>query len=229
MRAIPISRRIFKDKKVTLDSTPVISPWRSTPRSSVVIFLSAVFCVFAIIGFATDILDMGNQQMIRFVIGVAATGLFAVAYAYAGVSLRGRFWIAFFPLLALQLFVTTFAAYRFPDPPRPAQLSGIEFAQMHGRLTFDALAIIVSVALGYAGFVVVFINEGRRYIRAQAEKTILDAEMAAAREVQQVILPEAGESFPGYAVESVYLPAQQVGGDFFQILPAGRAGLLIVL
>jgi serine phosphatase RsbU (regulator of sigma subunit) len=34
---------------------------------------------------------------------------------------------------------------------------------------------------------------------------------------------------PGYAVESVYLPAQQVGGDFFQVLPGEDGSLLIVV
>jgi serine phosphatase RsbU (regulator of sigma subunit) len=53
--------------------------------------------------------------------------------------------------------------------------------------------------------------------------------MSAAREVQQVILPPQGESFPGYLVESVYQPAQQVGGDFFQVLRAGNGGLLLVI
>ena len=53
--------------------------------------------------------------------------------------------------------------------------------------------------------------------------------MAAAREIQQVIVPEKGEAFPGYVVDSVYQPARQVGGDFFQILPAGDDGLLVVV
>jgi len=57
----------------------------------------------------------------------------------------------------------------------------------------------------------------------------LESEMAAARQVQQLILPERGESFPGFTVESVYQPAQQVGGDFFQILPVDGGGLLIVV
>jgi len=30
-------------------------------------------------------------------------------------------------------------------------------------------------------------------------------------------------------VDSVYQPAQQVGGDFFQVLPAGEGGLLVVV
>jgi serine phosphatase RsbU (regulator of sigma subunit) len=53
--------------------------------------------------------------------------------------------------------------------------------------------------------------------------------MAAAREIQQVIVPEKGEAFPGFVVESVYQPARQVGGDFFQVLPAGKEGLLVVM
>lgn len=205
------------------------SPWRTTPRSSLLIFLSAVFCVFTILGFATDILDMGNEQLTRFAIGVAATGSFAVAYAYAGISLRAKFWKAFFPLVALQLLVMNLAAYWFPDPQRPAILSPFDMKHLQGRLTFDALAIIAAVGLGYTGFVLVFIREGRRHIRAHAEKAVLDGEMAAAREVQLVMLPESGELFSGYVVESLYRPAQQVGGDFFQILPVGNRGLLIVL
>ena len=215
--------------KVELDSTKNVSGWQNTPRLSIVVFLAAVFFVFAIIGFANDILDMGNQQPIRFWIGVVATGLFAVGYASSGIVLRRKFWKAFFPLLGAQILTMGLSANWFPDLPRPAQLTPAEMESIHDRLTFDALAIIAAVSLGYAGFITVFISEGRRFIKARTEKAVLDAEMAAAREVQQVIVPEAGESFPGYAVESVYRPAQQVGGDFFQILPVGQSGLLIVL
>ncbi len=212
-----------------MDSKPAVSPLRNMPRTSVAIFLAAVFCVIGIIGFAIDILDMGNQQPIRFVTGVLAAGLFAVCYAYSGLTLRGKFWKAFFPLVSLQILLSFFTASWFPDPPWSAQPSVAQFAQIHDRLTIDALGTILGVGLGYAGFVFVFVSEGRRYVKAQTEKAVLDSEVAAAREVQQLILPEAGESFPGFAVESVYRPAQQVGGDFFQILPAGNNGLLIVL
>jgi serine phosphatase RsbU (regulator of sigma subunit) len=53
--------------------------------------------------------------------------------------------------------------------------------------------------------------------------------MAAAREVQQVILPEAVEAVPGFKVESLYQPAQEVGGDFFQLVPDRKGGLVIVV
>jgi hypothetical protein len=78
--------------------------------------------------------------------------------------------------------------------------------------------------LGSLGIIMV-----QRFTRLSREQAVLEGEMAAAREVQQVILPEAVDSVPGFTVESVYQPAQQVGGDFFQILPAGKGGLLAVV
>jgi drug/metabolite transporter (DMT)-like permease len=68
-----------------------------------------------------------------------------------------------------------------------------------------------------------------RSTRMSRQQALLEGEVAAAREVQQVILPEQVETVPGFTVESVYQPAQQVGGDFFQILPAGNGGLLLIL
>jgi serine phosphatase RsbU (regulator of sigma subunit) len=61
------------------------------------------------------------------------------------------------------------------------------------------------------------------------QQALLEGELAAAREVQQVIVPERTEAVRGFRVESVYEPAQQVGGDFFQVLPAGDGGLLVVI
>jgi serine phosphatase RsbU (regulator of sigma subunit) len=53
--------------------------------------------------------------------------------------------------------------------------------------------------------------------------------VAAAREIQQIILPEQAEPVPGFTLETIYEPAQQVGGDFFQVLPAGDGGMLVVI
>lgn len=68
-----------------------------------------------------------------------------------------------------------------------------------------------------------------RATRISRQQALLEGELEAARQVQQVILPDQIESIPGFAIESVYLPAQQVGGDFFQILPIANGGLLLVL
>jgi Stage II sporulation protein E (SpoIIE) len=54
-------------------------------------------------------------------------------------------------------------------------------------------------------------------------------EMRNAREVQQVLVPLEVPSIPGFKIESVYIPAGEVGGDFFQILPAPNDGVLAVI
>jgi phosphoserine phosphatase RsbU/P len=65
--------------------------------------------------------------------------------------------------------------------------------------------------------------------RLSRQGAVFENELAAAREVQQVLVPEAIEAVPGFTIETAYLPAQQVGGDFFQILPTANGGLLLVL
>ena len=58
---------------------------------------------------------------------------------------------------------------------------------------------------------------------------MLEGEMRAARSVQQVIIPEAIPLVPNFALESIYKPAGEVGGDFFQILPTASGGVLIAI
>jgi hypothetical protein len=58
----------------------------------------------------------------------------------------------------------------------------------------------------------------RYVIETQARRTALEQEMQSAREIQQVLIPETLPSLEGFAVTSAYTPAQEVGGDFFQIL-----------
>lgn len=84
----------------------------------------------------------------------------------------------------------------------------------------------VSSILSTLAFAIIMLLRSMRMSRRQA---LLEGELAAAQQVQQVLLPEELETFPGFTVESVYQPAQQVGGDFFQILPARQGGLLVIV
>jgi sigma-B regulation protein RsbU (phosphoserine phosphatase) len=56
----------------------------------------------------------------------------------------------------------------------------------------------------------------------------LSAEFEAAREVQQqLVIPPV--DIPGFQLESAYLPAKQVGGDFFRVRPVAEDGALVVV
>jgi serine phosphatase RsbU (regulator of sigma subunit) len=59
-----------------------------------------------------------------------------------------------------------------------------------------------------------------RYMRdISRRQAALEQEFKSARELQQVLIPETLPELLGYAVTSSYRPAQEVGGDFFQIIP----------
>lgn len=59
-----------------------------------------------------------------------------------------------------------------------------------------------------------------RYVRDTSRRqSQLEQEFKSARELQQVLIPEEIPPIPGFALTSAYRPAQEVGGDFFQIIP----------
>ena len=69
-----------------------------------------------------------------------------------------------------------------------------------------------------------------RYSVEQSERqAALEQEFRSAQELQQVLIPETLPSLEGYAVTSAYRPAQQVGGDFFQLIAQPDGSALLVL
>jgi phosphoserine phosphatase RsbU/P len=69
----------------------------------------------------------------------------------------------------------------------------------------------------------------RRFSLARQEETRLSGEFESARNIQSLLIPSKPPVTPGFAIESVYLPASEVGGDFFQIMPANDGSLLVVV
>ena len=66
-------------------------------------------------------------------------------------------------------------------------------------------------------------------LQQAAEKKRLEAEMRLAREIQMSLLPGGPLLIPGITVSAMCVPAREVGGDYYDILPLpdGRYGLLI--
>ncbi|MFZ0340155.1 MAG: SpoIIE family protein phosphatase, partial [Terracidiphilus sp.] len=80
---------------------------------------------------------------------------------------------------------------------------------------------LLLVALVYAVY--------RYSAESHRQQARLEEEIRNARAVQQVLIPEAIPATPGFKVESVYKPAEEVGGDFFQIMPLRGGGVLSVI
>ena len=77
--------------------------------------------------------------------------------------------------------------------------------------------------------VVMLIAMTFRLRRIQDRTRAIEQEVAAARSVQQILIPAETPSVPGLAIETVYKPAGVVGGDFFQVLPLPSGGALAVV
>jgi Stage II sporulation protein E (SpoIIE) len=68
-----------------------------------------------------------------------------------------------------------------------------------------------------------------RFTRVSREQTRVAAELAAAREIQQRLVPAKLPEVKGYSIEAAYFPADEVGGDFYQVLEQGDGSTLAVV
>jgi serine phosphatase RsbU (regulator of sigma subunit) len=99
---------------------------------------------------------------------------------------------------------------------------------IHGNY-FDAQNMAVTLlllAIIYAVF---------RYSQEQSQrKGALEQEFKSAQELQRILIPEALPPLGGYAVTCAYRPAQEVGGDFYQVIAVrdgstqNGAGLIVI-
>ena len=137
--------------------------------------------------------------------------------------------ILLIPAVLLSLFIDLLfvfgAMYQFPAS-RAAAVRGFNLIDRHHAGPFiipfnDLCGILSTISLA-----VIMLLRSTRMSRRQAH---FEAELEAAQQVQQVLVPEHAGMVPGFEVESVYLPAEMVGGDFFQVIPAGDGGLLVVV
>ena len=107
--------------------------------------------------------------------------------------------------------------------------AGTRFIAALNGLPVGPISINFGTACDTLSVIVLAIIILLRSTRMSQRQAQIEAELEAAQQVQQVLVPEKTTLVPGFAVEAVYLPAQQVGGDFFQVLPAGGGGLLVVV
>jgi len=98
-------------------------------------------------------------------------------------------------------------------------------------LTIQAgpIPIHVSTIGGYAGILVIVLIVFFRYLRVQRDQEHATNELAAARGVQELLIPREKLATPGFEVDSVYSPASEVGGDFFHVQTVGREGIIVVI
>jgi hypothetical protein len=81
----------------------------------------------------------------------------------------------------------------------------------------------------FTGILVIVLIIFFRFLRIQRTQERVSSELEAARSVQELLIPLEKPATPGFEVDSVYNPANEVGGDFFHVQAIGDRGMLVVI
>jgi phosphoserine phosphatase RsbU/P len=81
----------------------------------------------------------------------------------------------------------------------------------------------------FVGMLIIVIIIFARFLRIHRDRERASSELAAARNVQELMIPHEKLPTPGFEVDSVYNPATEVGGDFYHLDPTPDGGLLVVI
>ncbi len=93
-----------------------------------------------------------------------------------------------------------------------------------GGYFFD-LGFVLSTLL----FLALIFTIAREQFLERERQARIELEVKSAREIQQILVPEETPAIPGLSIASVYRPAEEVGGDFFQVIATAGGGALIAL
>ncbi len=103
-----------------------------------------------------------------------------------------------------------------------ARMVGVGFSL--GEYKFGMRAILETLS-----FVALVFTVAREQYVERRRQARMEMEVRSAREVQQVLVPETVPPVPGFAIDSVYKPATELGGDFFQVIALPDSSTLIVI
>jgi phosphoserine phosphatase RsbU/P len=76
-------------------------------------------------------------------------------------------------------------------------------------------------------YIAVALENARLFEEARDNQTRLQNDLETAREIQRQLLPSGAREVPGLDVATAYVPARELGGDFYDLLPYGVGRLAI--
>ncbi len=80
-----------------------------------------------------------------------------------------------------------------------------------------------------ASSVAIAVENARLYDELRRDAQRKQEDLGRAREVQRLLLPKEIPELPGIDIATVYLPAQELGGDFYDFLPYGDGRIAIAV
>ena len=117
------------------------------------------------------------------------------------------------------------------EPIYTSSMSNIMGHPYHSPLTIQAgpIPIHLSAIADFAGMLAIVLIIFVRFLRIHRDRERASSELAAARSVQELMIPQERVNTPGFEVDSIYNPANEVGGDFYHVDSTPDGGLLVVI
>lgn len=100
-------------------------------------------------------------------------------------------------------------------------------ASLNLNVSVDGVLVAYSDFAGLAFLLITAAVLFLRFRTQQARQAMLDRDFSAAKTVQESLLE--ARSPEGFSVETAYLPASEVGGDFYQVQPLKDGAFLLVV
>jgi len=85
--------------------------------------------------------------------------------------------------------------------------------------------LVLSSLVNFASVAV----KNARLLAESLEKQKLEHELSLAEQVQKTLVPKSNLTMSGTVVESLYIPARKVGGDYFDLLPQSDGSFFLVV
>jgi sigma-B regulation protein RsbU (phosphoserine phosphatase) len=77
-------------------------------------------------------------------------------------------------------------------------------------------------------YIAVALENARLFEESRVNQVRLQSDLETAREIQRQLLPSGAREVPGLDLATAYVPARELGGDFYDLLPYGVGRLAIV-
>jgi phosphoserine phosphatase RsbU/P len=206
--------------------------WRPVILSFLPIFADAFSLLFlaALCPRVRRILQFG-AIVLSFLTIVAGYSFAEQSYAASLLSMRGSSWcLSLFVLVAIWalLMDRSFGSFAIAFCLLlntmgwflPAAISGVHA----GPFVID-LRSVPAVVLVFVTLLVLYL----RYRDEQVRHAAIDQDLAAARRMQELLLAGSAEPPAGFAVDAVYRPAREVGGDFYRTVALEDGSLLVIV
>lgn len=205
--------------------------WKTMDKKDLRQFATAVFFLFATIGPLTLLMDAnlipGSWAMLGVMTLLCGGFSWSIVLCFDRPFLLMSVILLFvLSVFGISLFQPEFLGPNVPDviasADRPLSFSNEQLSDIALKRTSFGMLAIFLISLGYALFVRALGRETQRFITMQTE-------MKLAQDIHESLLPKEGTTLAWCDASGRSVPAAQIGGDFYDLLPVGGDRLLAVI